>query len=77
MKIDKYIPPIENRNNMIRLDFNENCYGCSKKIQNTSNISMYPEYNTLLKKISELRISDEGQEGINAFLEKRKPTWRG
>ena len=29
-----------------------------------------------VEKISELRISDEGQEGINAFLEKRKPKWR-
>jgi len=29
-----------------------------------------------VKKISELRISKEGQEGINAFLEKRKPSWR-
>jgi len=28
-----------------------------------------------VEKISELRISKEGQEGINAFLEKRKPSW--
>jgi len=28
-----------------------------------------------VQKISELRISDEGQEGINAFLEKRKSKW--
>jgi methylglutaconyl-CoA hydratase len=26
--------------------------------------------------IAELRSSDEGQEGLRAFLEKRKPTWR-
>lgn len=25
--------------------------------------------------IAKLRISDEGQEGMNAFLEKRKPKW--
>jgi methylglutaconyl-CoA hydratase len=30
-----------------------------------------------VEKISELRVSKEGQEGINAFLEKRKPNWRG
>ena len=30
-----------------------------------------------VKKISELRVSDEGQEGINAFLEKRKSEWSG
>jgi methylglutaconyl-CoA hydratase len=28
-----------------------------------------------VKKIAELRVSDEGQEGINAFLEKRKSIW--
>jgi len=28
-----------------------------------------------VEKISELRVSDEGQEGINAFLEKRKSRW--
>ncbi len=28
-----------------------------------------------VEKISELRVSPEGQEGINAFLEKRKPNW--
>lgn len=28
-----------------------------------------------VKKISDLRISDEGQEGISAFLEKRKSEW--
>lgn len=30
-----------------------------------------------VKKIAELRVSDEGQEGINAFLEKRKAKWSG
>lgn len=29
-----------------------------------------------VEKISELRTSEEGQDGINAFLEKRKPKWR-
>lgn len=30
-----------------------------------------------VEKISELRVSNEGQEGINAFLEKRKSKWSG
>ena len=30
-----------------------------------------------VKKIAELRVSKEGQEGINAFLEKRKTKWSG
>ncbi len=29
-----------------------------------------------VEKISQLRISQEGQEGITAFLEKRKPNWK-
>jgi methylglutaconyl-CoA hydratase len=33
----------------------------------------YKDYT--VKKIAELRNSKEGQEGINAFLEKRKPKW--
>jgi methylglutaconyl-CoA hydratase len=33
----------------------------------------YKEYT--VEKISELRVSQEGQEGIKAFLEKRKSTW--
>jgi methylglutaconyl-CoA hydratase len=33
----------------------------------------YKEYT--VNKISELRVSEEGQEGINAFLEKRKARW--
>jgi methylglutaconyl-CoA hydratase len=28
-----------------------------------------------VEKIAELRVSEEGQEGINAFLGKRKPSW--
>ena len=36
-------------------------------------VDKYKEYT--VKKIAELRISEEGQEGINAFLEKRKAKW--
>jgi len=36
-------------------------------------IEKYKEHS--VNKISELRISEEGQEGIKAFLEKRKPKW--
>lgn len=38
-------------------------------------LEKYKEYT--VKKISELRISEEGQEGMKAFLEKRKPKWSG
>ena len=36
-------------------------------------IDKYKEYT--VEKIAELRVSTEGQEGINAFLEKRKSEW--
>jgi methylglutaconyl-CoA hydratase len=38
-------------------------------------IEKYKEHT--IKKIAELRVSEEGQEGINAFLEKRKSKWSG
>ena len=49
-----------------------------KKLTNAyekMNLSIYKEHT--VKKIAELRISKEGQEGINAFLEKRKSDWSG
>ena len=47
-----------------------------KKLTNAyekMSLSDYKEHT--VKKIAELRISKEGQEGINAFLEKRKSKW--
>ena len=38
------------------------------------NIKAYKEFT--VEKISELRVSPEGQEGIKGFLEKRKPSWK-
>ena len=38
-------------------------------------VEEYKEFT--VKKIAELRVSQEGQEGINAFLEKRKTKWSG
>ncbi|GJM23612.1 MAG: enoyl-CoA hydratase [Phycisphaerae bacterium] len=32
---------------------------------------------SMTKQIAKLRASDEGQEGLKAFLEKRNPNWRG
>ena len=38
-------------------------------------VNKYKEHT--VKKIAELRVSKEGQEGLNAFLEKRKSKWSG
>jgi len=40
----------------------------------TMDIKEYKELT--VEKISELRVSSEGQEGITAFLQKRKPSWK-
>jgi methylglutaconyl-CoA hydratase len=37
-------------------------------------VNDYKEFT--VEKISELRVSQEGQEGIKGFLEKRKPSWK-
>ena len=34
-------------------------------------------YEYVAKMLAELRVSTEGQEGVKAFLEKRKPSWLG
>ena len=57
--MQEYSAPLENRRDFLRLDFNENTVGPSpevyKAIQNikSNEISIYPEYELLLKQISE------------------------
>ncbi|MFO8077060.1 MAG: enoyl-CoA hydratase-related protein [Thermoplasmatota archaeon] len=46
-----------------------------KLIDNYENLSIEEYKKHTVEKIAELRISKEGQEGINAFLEKRKANW--
>jgi methylglutaconyl-CoA hydratase len=44
-------------------------------INNYENLKILDYKNYSVKKISQLRVSDEGQDGINAFLEKRNSKW--
>jgi len=47
-----------------------------KKLINTYETMSTEKYKKFtVEKIAELRVSEEGQEGINAFLEKRKSKW--
>lgn len=49
---------------------------CKKLIYNISNTMTFEEaIDYTAKTIAELRASDEGQEGMASFLEKRKPRW--
>lgn len=66
--IDKYIKVIRSSGPKAIIEI--------KKLLNSYENNPIEKYkNHTVDKISELRISNEGQEGINAFLEKRKSTW--
>ncbi len=49
---------------------------CKKLIHEVSNnLSLEEAYDYTARIIADIRASEEGQEGMNAFLEKRKPSW--
>jgi len=49
---------------------------CKNLIFNVSNnLTLEEAYDFTAKMIANIKISDEGQEGMTAFLEKRKPGW--
>ena len=58
VNMKSYSAPIENRRNLLRLDFNENTLGPSPKVYQAikdiklNQISIYPEYNLLKKFLS-------------------------
>lgn len=61
---------------MLRTSGPEAMSHCKKLIHEVSNhLTMEEAYDYTAKIIAEIRASEEGQEGMNAFLEKRKPKW--
>ena len=49
---------------------------CKTLIYDVANkLTLMEAYDYTARMIAEIRASDEGQEGMNAFLEKRKPNW--
>jgi methylglutaconyl-CoA hydratase len=48
---------------------------CKELLRNVVEMSLEDAKRYTAEVIAKLRISDEGQEGMNAFLEKRKPEW--
>ena len=58
INMQSYSAPLENRRNLLRLDFNENTLGPSQKVYEAikniklNQISIYPEYNLLKKFLS-------------------------
>lgn len=67
-KIQKYVDMLRSSGPKAILEVKKLVDKCEKM-----DVDSYKEHT--VEKISELRVSDEGQEGINAFLEKRKPKW--
>ena len=49
---------------------------CKKLLEKVPSMSLEEAKAYTADGIAKLRISEEGQEGMNAFLEKRKPEWR-
>lgn len=58
IKLKSYNPPTSNRDNYLRLDFNENTMGCSPKVIselrkiNSKKLAAYPEYSKLIKALA-------------------------
>jgi len=53
-----------------------NAITCAKDlVENVPAMNIEEAKKYTAKVIAELRVSDEGQEGMNAFFEKRKPDW--
>ena len=63
INMQSYSAPLENRRNLLRLDFNENTLGPSQKVYEAlkdiklNQISIYPEYNLLKKLLSNQYLS--------------------
>jgi methylglutaconyl-CoA hydratase len=41
----------------------------------TNHLTLMEAYDYTARMIADIRASEEGQEGMNAFLQKRKPNW--
>ena len=48
---------------------------CKRVLRDTQQAEWREKQRMTVERISERRVSDEGQEGLKAFLEKRKPGW--
>ena len=48
---------------------------CKKLLDDVAGMSLTEAKGHTARVIAEVRVSEEGQEGMSAFLEKRKPNW--
>ncbi len=82
-QMQKYEPPLGDRKNKLRLDFNENTIGCSPKVVqairnvNPAELCTYPYYEKLIEKLSkylniskkELIITNGADEAIKTIID--------
>lgn len=71
-EIDTYI---ENITSLLISSGPEAITKCKELLRNVAEMSLEDAKKFTAEVIAQLRISDEGQEGMNAFLEKRRPNW--
>ncbi|MCO6438034.1 MAG: enoyl-CoA hydratase/isomerase family protein [Phycisphaerae bacterium] len=50
---------------------------CKKILTEVAGVSWDQVQSRTVQRIADIRVSSEGQEGLKAFLEKRKPNWAG
>jgi methylglutaconyl-CoA hydratase len=72
-ELDKYVDSVISLLKTSGPDAMNQCKDLIFQISN--NLSLEEAYDYTAKIIAEIRESKEGQEGMNAFLEKRKPNW--
>jgi len=82
-EMDEYIPPLEGRRGLLRLDFNENTIGPSPKVIETirkmtdEELAAYPEYSKFKKKLAKyldikeenLLLTNATDEAINVVMQ--------
>ena len=80
--VNKSIPPdqmdktVENTISLLRTSGPKAMSHCKTLIDQVCNrLTLAEAYDYTARMIAEIRASEEGQEGMNAFLAKRKPNW--
>jgi methylglutaconyl-CoA hydratase len=71
-EIDKYVDELVSK---LISSGPEAIKNCKELLRNVAEMSLEEAKKYTAEVIAKLRISNEGQEGMNAFLEKRRPKW--
>jgi methylglutaconyl-CoA hydratase len=72
-KLDEYLNAVISQLKTSGPEAMRHCKNLIHEVSN--NLTLAEAYDFTARIIAEIRASEEGQEGMNAFLEKRKPKW--